>query len=173
MLIDFTRLNEAFGINEPLFLPEDKTEYTSIYVSPRLGQKHSEETKKIISASLKTQNILPPIQAGKKWWYNNDGDKKLSLECPGSLWSQGRPYIIAHPHTEETKQKMSEIARARCDGGNVPKGNRGTFTIQHPCGKIERVKGAKQWCLKHDLNYNSFKRVMRGIQKHYKGYSIL
>ena len=58
------------------------------------GRKHiyTEEHSKKISNTLKEKNIKPPIQTGKKWWYN--GEKTtLSKECPGLGWKLGRPSV--------------------------------------------------------------------------------
>lgn len=91
---DYTNLNEVFGIDAPLCLPEEKNiEYINVYVSPRWGEKHSEKTKKQISEKLKSKNIKPPNQKGKKWWYNSDGDTTISHECPGPGWLKGRPSV--------------------------------------------------------------------------------
>ena len=58
----------------------------------RLGCKHSQKTRKQISDNLKAQGIKPPIQKGKKWWYNGDATT-IAFECPGKGWKQGRPSV--------------------------------------------------------------------------------
>jgi len=44
-----------------------------------------------ISETLKSKNIKPPNQKGKKWWYNDVGETTLSYECPDKGWHRGRP----------------------------------------------------------------------------------
>ena len=49
MLEDFTRLNEALGINEPMFLPkEENIELLEECIGPWTGRKHTEESKKLM-----------------------------------------------------------------------------------------------------------------------------
>jgi hypothetical protein len=58
------------------------------------GRKHiytSQHSKKI-SKTLKEKNIKPPLQTGKKWWYNGE-ETTLSKECPGDGWKLGRPSV--------------------------------------------------------------------------------
>ena len=59
------------------------------------GRKHiyTEEHARKISKTLKDKNIKPPLQTGKKWWYNDKGETTLSHECPASGWYKGRPSV--------------------------------------------------------------------------------
>jgi hypothetical protein len=54
---------------------------------------YTTEHSKKISNTLKEKNIIPPNQKGKKWWYNELGETKLSYECPAEGWYKGRPTI--------------------------------------------------------------------------------
>ena len=58
------------------------------------GRKHiyTEQHSKKISETLKSKNIKPPLQTGKKWWYNGE-ETTLSRECPGDEWKLGRPSV--------------------------------------------------------------------------------
>jgi group I intron endonuclease len=62
-----------------------KTKISMGYKNPRLGTKHTEETKKLMSEKkIGNTNVR-----GKKWW--NDGQtNKMSVECPGIEWVSGR-----------------------------------------------------------------------------------
>ena len=53
---------------------------------------YTEEHSKKISETLKAKNIKPPLQNGKKWWYNGE-ETALSKECPGNGWKLGRPSV--------------------------------------------------------------------------------
>ena len=53
--------------------------------NPRYGKRHTEETKKKISESVKNRQNN---NKGKKWW-NNGQNNKISVECPGNDWVLG------------------------------------------------------------------------------------
>ena len=53
---------------------------------------YTKEHSKKISETLKAKNIKPPLQTGKKWWFNEE-ETKLSFECPGEGWKKGRPSV--------------------------------------------------------------------------------
>jgi len=53
---------------------------------------YTKEHSKKISETLKLKNIKPPLQTGKKWWYNGE-ETTLSKECPGEEWKLGRPSV--------------------------------------------------------------------------------
>ena len=56
------------------------------------GRKHIYTAKhaRKISETLKAKNIKPPLQTGKKWWYNDKGETTLSHKCPAPGWHKGR-----------------------------------------------------------------------------------
>jgi hypothetical protein len=58
------------------------------------GRKHiyTKEHSKKISKTLKEKHIKPPLQTGKRWWYNGE-QTTLSKECPGVDWKLGRPSV--------------------------------------------------------------------------------
>jgi hypothetical protein len=58
------------------------------------GRKHiyTEQYSKKISKTIKEKNIKPPLQTGKKWWYNGE-ETTLSKKCPGDGWKLGRPSV--------------------------------------------------------------------------------
>lgn len=91
-----------------------------------------------------------------------------------------RKISIGRKHTQQSKEKMREIALSKPNKGfsdqcriASKKATSKVWTIQYPCGKIETIINMRDWCLRHDLNYNSFKNLMNGRQKSYKGYSLL
>jgi len=59
------------------------------------GRKHTytQQRSKKISTTLKQKNIKPPLQNGKKWWYNDEGKTAFAYEAPSSDWIRGRPSI--------------------------------------------------------------------------------
>ncbi len=64
--------------------------------SPFKGKKHSEETKKRIAAQA-------DHSTGRRWYRDENGNTKFSLENPGEGWTPGRG-----PVKESTKVKLSE-----------------------------------------------------------------
>lgn len=86
------RRNETRRKNNPEWHSKEMREKMSLVMKTkvgdknhRYGKKHSDETKKKISNSIKNnKNNL-----GKKWW-NNGQVNKMSVECPGNEWISGR-----------------------------------------------------------------------------------
>ena len=103
-------LNKTFGVQGPTYLFFEEEEYETVPIPGTFtGQKHTEETKQLMRAYVKTEkhrdrlresarhrwenNIgkwtPPPKQKGKKYW--TDGNtNKMSFHCPGEGWRLGR-----------------------------------------------------------------------------------
>ena len=103
-------LNKAFGIDGPAYILIEEQEYEPVIGSSTFkGQKHTEESLKLMRSYVKTEehrdrlresarhrwenNIgkwtPPPSQKGKRCW--TDGNtNKLSFDCPGEGWRLGR-----------------------------------------------------------------------------------
>ena len=109
------------------------------------GRKHiyTPEHAKKISETLKAKNIKPPLQTGKKWWYNDAGETTLSHECPGPGWCKGRPSALTWYKLNQTKSKN---IKPSLQTGKKWWNNGIETTLSHTCPGPDWKQGRKQKC---------------------------
>ena len=86
-------------------------EHMNALMKGRANYSFTDEVKQQISRTLKDNNINPPLQKGKKWWYNIDGKESLSMECPGKEWKLGRPSLskrLKENNPQWTRKKLAQ-----------------------------------------------------------------
>ena len=86
-------------------------EHMNALMKGRANYSFTDEVKQQISRTLKDNNIKPPLQKGKKWWYNIDGKESLSMECPGKEWKLGRPSLskrLKENNPQWTRKKLAQ-----------------------------------------------------------------
>tara|TARA_B100002019_G_C20853299_1_gene395672 strand:- start:51 stop:530 length:480 start_codon:yes stop_codon:yes gene_type:complete len=147
MLEDFTRLNEVFGINEPMFLPkEENIEYISV-----AGPVH-EDIKRAISESLMGRKR--PL----------DVRKKISESHKGKILKQStkeKLRQIALNMPQEQKDKIADSLRGHTQ-------NRDTWLITFNTGKTVEVFGLRTYCRENNYNSACLYRLMKGERTKHK-----
>lgn len=99
---------ERMVFNSPEYKQFMSKHTTAMWQDP----EHRYKTGKAISAALKNK----PRECTKgTFWWNNGYELKRSAECPGAEWVKGRGGLVnsAYVATEQTKQKMSAVAKER------------------------------------------------------------
>lgn len=94
--------------------------------------------------------------------------------------------------SDETKDKLSKIFKGRkitwylkiiesrrkngtITGGIIWHGDHPKlkeYTVKHPDGTSEKIKGLRIFCRKHNLSHNLLLATLKGIQTHHKGYIL-
>ena len=139
MLEDFTRLNEVFGINEPMFLPkEENIEYLSTM---------TEQERKRISERLKDYYANNPA--------SDETRRKISEFHKGKQWWLGKNL------TEEHKKKC-----AKAKYGNT--WNSRTFKITYEDGREEIVLGLRKFCRENNYSSGCLTEVHKGRRPKHK-----
>lgn len=113
--------------------------------APSRGLEVSEETRKKIS------------KKNKKAWKNPKRKKRMSEVMLG----ENNPFY-GKKHTSESRKKMSE-ARMK------------TYNVQlcSPDGKIYGpIKNLIEFCLEHNLTYNTVSQLLKGKIKRHKGWEL-
>ena len=158
MLEDFTRLNEVFGINEPMFLPkEENVEYLSV---------RTEEEKKQISEWLKEYYANNPVseetrkklsKASKGRKYGPEYAAAVSKRMMGNKNGQGAVF------TEERRKKISEANKGNTCGVDA------NFLVTYLDGTTEFITtGLRKWCRDNGHSTGTLYTYLNGKRKKYK-----
>jgi hypothetical protein len=86
-------------------------EHMNALMKGRINYTFTDEVKQKISRTLKNNDIKPPLQTGKKWWYSINGKETLSIECPGKEWKLGRPSLskrLKENNPQWTRKKLAQ-----------------------------------------------------------------
>lgn len=104
---NYTTLNREFGIDAPLFLPEEDTEVEYLSGKKKWYNNGEQEAEFYPQMCVPDGWIAGRLSAPRcKWkqprcWWNNGTDSKLSTDAPGSDWVRGR--IMSEQHKEKFK----------------------------------------------------------------------
>ena len=126
------------------------------------GRKHSEESKKIISESLKgtkyAEGRKTNSEAMNGHLVSEETRKKLSKANKGNIKlveaSKGNQYASGYKHTEEAKRKISETHKGR------------KLSVEHR-RKIGEAKKGNQYNLGHKFSDEHNKRLSKSIKAYY------
>ncbi len=125
------------------------------------GKKHSDETKKKIgeSSSKRNKGKLNPMYG--KTHTKETKDKLKLAKSKLNLFGEGNNFY-GKTHTDETKEKLSNDKKCK-------------YIITFPNGKIENIKGLKDWSIQEGFIYGTVcTKVNKGIIKRgkLKGFKI-
>ena len=135
---------------------------------PMFGKKHSEETKKKMSASKKG------LQSGEKnpmfgKHHSEETKKKMSASKKGLQYGEKNPMFGKH-HSEETKKKISNAKKGKHRSEETKK-KLSKIVLQFTLdGELIREWPSVSECGRNGFNKGNVARCCRGELKQYKGF---
>jgi hypothetical protein len=116
---------------------------------------------------------------GKKWWNDEKGNRKLSIECPGEDWVIGMNLPCSEERKEKIKIKAIGRVRGEPSAETKIKISRSSikylYELQSPNGEVFITNNLTDFC-KENLQYGLNRRLMcsvaHGKQKRHKGWIV-
>ena len=161
-LIDFSSLDEAFGIeaSAPIWVDWSECTHSHQDCSGRWAQFGNQWAKGI---SHKGKDFVVRLTEHRKKcrWWNDGSNHKFCEQCPGTGWVRGR-----------VKGSLSK-GNHRNAGTDNP--NHSTWALTRHDGEVIVVRSLKSWCRENDIKYmtlyQAYKRksktkLFKSITKH-------
>jgi hypothetical protein len=145
------------------------------------GRKHSEESRKKMSAShtgkmMSEESIkkMSEAKAGRK--LSEEHKKKLAAAQTGKRHSEEtRKKMSGRKLSEETRKKMSEAKAGRKLSEEHKKKLADQFAqewiVIDPQGNEYQICNLKRFCKEHNLNAGRMYTIAKGKESHHKGWS--
>lgn len=107
------------------------------------------------------ENIMSDITELIPW---NKGKKGLQVP-----WNKGIK-ITGHPHTQESKEKISKAQKGKSKSEESTLKRAGNFTLIDPEGKIYQIKNLAKFARENNLDQGALSKVALGQRPSHKGW---